>query len=578
MTSTVTPQDRSASGSASERLLSWLQLAGLGLLTLSWLVPNHYPPWTSFYNELVATAGFALFALSKVGDLAKSRLPNTVWVLAAVALIPVLQFWFGLLAFSGDVWVSMTYVLGLAAAIAVGSVWARKNAIRAAEALCTTVLLGALVSCALAVAQLVRNEPWDIWLVHIAPSDRTGANLGQPNNLAMLLALGCMSVLLLRESGRINRAVAAALVVTLLAGGALTQSRTALLFGPAVLALYIFAKWRGVGFLTPMRTVAFWVLIQWLLYFAWPHVQTVLLEAPQIGLAERGTQSIRTQMWPMLIDALNQAPWSGYGWLQVGAAELAVVNKYPPVEELWLHGHNLFLELLVWAGYPVGTLLIALVVYWYVNRARRVASIESAIALMMVSMFGIHAMLELPHHYLYFLLPIGLAIGQLEAGVQAPGVLPRQLSIVPPLAALVLAALLCKDYFTVESDFRLARFENLRIGSVHADRAAPDAPFLSTITAFLRFTRAPPAGGLSDAEIADMRTIVRRYPYPPSLARFAQVLALNGRPDEARDTVLMIRQIFGLGTYLRLRGELKEAVADGAVGLGPLVDSLPDKP
>ena len=578
MASTATMQDPMTKASAPERISSWCQFIGLGLLALSWLVPNHYPPWTSFYNELVATTGFGLLALSKVGDLARSRLPNTVWVLVAVAFIPALQFWLGILAFSGDVWVSMTYIFAFAASIAVGSVWAQNNSARAAEALSMTVLIGALASCALAVAQLIRNEPWDIWLVHIAPSERTGANLAQPNNLALLLGLGCISVLLLRERRRFGRGLTAAFIVVLLAGAALTQSRTALLFGPTVLALFVLAKRRGVGFGTRSRDIAFWLLVQWLFFFVWPHVQEALLEAPQVALAERGVQSVRTQMWPMLVDALHQSPWTGYGWLQVGAAELAVVNRYPPVEELWLHGHNLCLELLLWAGYPLGVLLIGLMVFWFVGHAKRAASIESAIALMMVAIFGVHAMLELPHHYLYFLLPIGLVIGQLEAARHGQGVLPRQISLVPPLAALTLAILLCKDYFTVESDFRLARFENLRIGSIRAEQAAPNAPFLSTITAYLRFTRKAPAAGLSDGEIAEMRAVVRRYPYPPSLARFAQVLALNGRLDEARSTVLMIRQMFGLGTYLRFRDELKDAVAAGATGLGALVASLPDQP
>lgn len=564
-----------AASTVLERGAAWLRVLGLACLALAWLVPNHYPPWTTFYNELVAFVGLGVLALGLGRPLVRARMSNTVWVLAAVALIPACQYAFGLLSFSGDAWVSAAYLFGFAAAIALGTAWAAADSPRAAELLCVTILAGAVISCGLAALQARPGEPWDLWLVQMQDS-RAGANLAQPNNLATLIGLGAVAVLLLRERGRIGRWAASLLLVVLLAGCALTQSRTALFFGVAILACTVLAARRGgLRLRTRTATIALWTIAQWALFTAWPVMQEHLGLGTQAGLMERGTQTPRLQMWPMLIEALNHVPWSGYGWLQVGAAELAVVNQHPPVGELWLHGHNLFIELFVWMGYPLGALVSALVLFWYVDRARKVRSVEALAALMCVTLFGLHAMLELPHHYLYFLAPIGLFIGQLEVAAGARGLVSRRLNVLPVLVAGVLAFLLCRDYWTVESDFRLARFENLRIGTVRAEQSAPNAPFLSTITAYLRFIRTAPASGLSAAQIDEMRAVVRRYPYPPVLARFAQTLALNGRLDEARATAWTVRQLFGIGTYEKMRQEVVDAAASERPELQPLAKALP---
>jgi len=41
-----------------------IKLTALLLVTVAWLVPNHYPPWSSFYNEATAAFGLALLAVS----------------------------------------------------------------------------------------------------------------------------------------------------------------------------------------------------------------------------------------------------------------------------------------------------------------------------------------------------------------------------------------------------------------------------------------------------------------------------------------------------------------------------------
>ena len=112
-----------------------LAFFAIAALTLSWLIPDHYPPWSSFYNESASALGLLLIALLVGRCWSTSRVTlASVWVLA-VALIPMLQWAFGFLYYSGDMWVAVLYLFGFAVAISVGQMWAQVDAGQSAELL-----------------------------------------------------------------------------------------------------------------------------------------------------------------------------------------------------------------------------------------------------------------------------------------------------------------------------------------------------------------------------------------------------------------------------------------------------------
>jgi hypothetical protein len=290
----------------------------------------------------------------------------------------------------------------------------------------------------------------------------------------------------------------------------------------------------------------------------------------------RGVGSIRFQMWAMLVDALSISPWAGYGWLQGGAAELAAVDRRAPVGELWLHSHNLFLDLLVWCGYPLGLTLSLLVVYWFVSRWLGICSVESAIGMLLIGVLGIHSMLELPHHYAYFLIPAGLWAGVIESerrvsswgGVRATGALS--------LVGLAMLIGIWRDYSVIEEEFRTVRFEYVNIGPVVSDRHAPPAPFLSGLTAYLRVSRTPYDVPLSKEDLAEFERVVSRFPYATLMARYAAALAINHREAEARAVFEKIRRINGEYGYSGQRKALIKYADERAPQLRQFAHALPD--
>lgn len=527
-------------------------------MVAAWLIPNHYPPWTSFYND--ACMGLALFfVVLSVARIRPIVVPRIAWAVAALALIPWLQWAIGLLKFSGDAWICTLYVLGFATAIAAGFMATRASPRTYGELMACSVLVAAILSASLAFMQSLEVWGLGIWIGEIATGMRASANLLQSNNFATLLAWGAVGLLMLREMGWLGRGTSALLLAVLLAACALSQSRTSLAYGPVFLLGMALARRHGVVFKTRLSTVAIATAVGWALIFATPsfmsHVELTALQT----VSERGSGSLRWQVWPILADGLAQRPWTGYGWLQVGAAELASADKFAPTGELYLHAHNLFFEMVLWCGYPLGLLIVAVMIWWFVSRWMRVATVESAAAMIAVTILGAHGMLELPYQYAYFLLPAGLWVGLVEAQrVRAMG-RGSAWNAALPAATFALFLAVCWDYPAVEEDFRLVRFETLHIGRLRAAQPAPDAPFLSSLTAFLRFSRMTPAPGMNEQQLTFMVDEAKRYPYAASLYRVAVSLALNGRPEEARQWFLKTRYIHGEALYKRLKQNLRDA-------------------
>ncbi len=550
-----------------------LELFGLILIGLCWLVTDHYLPWLCAYNDSVAAVAlFCLLAstVSRLNSTQPRQVPKVFWALVAVACIPWLQWACGQLAFFDDALLGSVYVLGLALAVLCGFEWSRRDGPGSAIRMATVVLTGAALSAVIALMQAFDLGSLGVWTLPFALGGRAGANLAQPNNLATLLGLGALALLLLRERDHLGGGTSGALLFLLLLGAATTQSRTALLFGPATVAGVWLARRRGVPMRTPPWVIALAGAAHWLLVWAWPPIQQAMLFQGTASLADRSMDAGRLQAWGMFWDALSTSPWLGFGWLQTASAQLAAADRHAPLHSVWQHAHNVFLELLLWCGYPLGLLLCSLIVYWFASRLRRVTSIEAVIGMMMVTIFGIHSLLELPHHYAFFLIPVGWWLGRVEHDVGAGAVRGASWRWLPLTLSVVMVGCLLKDYPSVEESFRHALFEVRRIGPPYPGELVPDAPFLPSLASTLRWVRAPAAAGMSAQDLTSLESSTKRFPYPASMVKLAYGWALNGRLPQGVQMFQKIYFIHGLSAYRVALGELHERVQAGDAGLAAL--------
>lgn len=505
-------------------------------LAVAWLLPNHYPPWSTFHMD-AWTAIMMLLAATAV--IVRSTGP-VAWqgitlLVAVLILIPGLQYGFGMVMMSGTAWISIAYLTGFLLALLIGARWESASPGQLADGLFLAIVIAALVSVGLQLHQWLSLDLLDIWSMGDGYG-RPFANFGQPNNLGTFLLWGLLAAAWGLARQRIGVWVALFMASYLLFGLALTQSRTAWL----AVVILVGASWIWRRLWSDPRWP--WVVTGLGLYFAlcvisigWLNRLFLLTLSSDMGDITRMSGELRSVVWALFIDAALQQPYLGYGWNQVGLAQLTAALDHPALHVPFSHSHNLFLDLMLWCGIPVGLFVSVYLVRWFWRSLRAVSSAEDAVLLLFLCVVGNHAMLELPLHHAYFLLPVGLVMGALNVRLGAPPILVvgRWSVIVVWLASVALLSLLIRDYSRVEASYQTLRFEWAHIKS-ETRGGPPEVLLLTQWREFIRLARFEPTNGMSADDLDWMRKVTSTYRSTGAFHKLATALAMNQQPDEAQ--------------------------------------------
>lgn len=542
---------------------------GLIFYALAWLLPNHYPPWVNFHSEFLAFLGLGAMLGSMLWRKATTiRVPSWVPALLVLAVVPWLQHAAGLVFFAGDALVSSYYLVGLAVAITLGyscTLPARLagNAPGAAGLLPFAMMLlaAALLSALLGFLQwLSLTEALTTSAMHIEPGERVMANLGQPNQLASLLLMGMVALAFIFEQRRIGRLglfLAAAFMTWVIV---LTGSRTAFLSALAIV-LFLLLKKRYKGESLPPRFLVIWFAGFVLAILAAPSIHEFLLlgDVRNVALTD---QNGRALIWQQTMAAIADAPWLGYGWNQTPVAQATGALQYPGTL-FFSNAHNLVLDLCAWVGLPLGIALSAACAYWFFTRIKRARSPEAVYAMAMLLPIAVHSMLEFPFAYAYFLLAAGLLIGVAEASTAL--VPPFSLSVPAGWGMLALLAAIggyqSYEYILVEEDYRVARFENLRVGRTPEDYRAPHVRLNTQLAALLSVLRQPAVPAMTSTQMESLRQVSLRFGFRPLVFRYAVALGLNGDPEGASRQMQVLRGMYGERYYQATKMEMERLAA-----------------
>lgn len=517
------------------KLFSPFWLSGwAGVLSSSWILPNHYYPWLAFHRD--AWTSISLLIAAAV-VLWRSKIPMFIhwlplfWVILMV--IPGLQTLFGLIPLAGVAWISSAYMAGFCFALVIGAQWEANQADQLGDGLFLAIGIAALVSVGLQLQQWLQIDGIELWKMGGGP-ERPFANFGQPNQLGTFLLWGLLAVGWGWERRHLGWSVAVLMSTFLLFGLALTASRTAWI-GLTLLVVGS-GMWRGLW-----RSPRLPFMISGLgLYFVLCVATQAWLRAAILGDVPLPADYLnpmsgqqRLVAWAVFWDAIWQRPWFGYGWYQVVPAQMAVAAGHPVLHGVFTSTHNLFLDLFIWCGVPLGLLIsVSLLVWgWQKIRATRHAT-EVILLLFLVVVFN-HSLLELPLHYAYFLLPVGLVMGVLNSRLGDAPVcfMPRWTSISVWFAVTLLLALIIRDYARVEPSHENLRMEKMRIKVAHID--APDVLLLTQWRDFIEVSRVAPSAGMNPENIDQMRRVVNFFAGPFLIHKLATALALNHQGDEA---------------------------------------------
>lgn len=528
----------------------WRSIAII-LLAATWLLPNHVMPWLAFHADLWCAFVLILigaYVISQTQAIPALPLPTITGLL--LSLIPIAQYFNGQLPYAGQAWVCSAYLFGFAIAVYIGKVGASSKNSNFLHVFAIAIVLAAGASTLIQVYQWTGLTAGlgltDIWIVE-SSGQRPAANLGQPNQLASLHLWGMLACLVLFSGGVISRRFSLCLLVLLVVGLALTQSRAGLLGLVVVLA--------AVACLQSSRSLAlarFDALFIGLAYAAALFAQETLaqglfLDNP-LSLSGRSVNEKRPGAWLMFLDAALLRPWTGYGWFQGVSAHLAVAQRYVDVHGLYAQSHNLFIDFVLWIGLPAGIALSLGVLTWVVAALRRIRMQDQTAVLLLTMLLtiGIHAMVELPLHYGYFLWPAGIVVGMVDHMAGMPEFKVRWFNLKHALwgglmTCLLACALALYDYLPIEAALVDLGLEHNQV--IGPPAKVPKALIFDQLEDAAWLIQYQPRVGMSAEEMTRVKQVVTSYPSALFLTKYILSLALNEELAEARRWMIVTNAI-----------------------------------
>lgn len=513
------------------------------MLALVWLAPNHQAPWGSFHHEfLMAIALVGICLISAWQTKWKFCVSTTAGLLFLASLLPWLQWIFGLLPKLGTAFISASYILAFALSIVIGNGGAPAADKRFFLILFCALALASFLNVPVQIIQyyqLYSQELDSLVMMLITPisaGHRPSGMILQPNQLATIHVWGLVGLTWLRYRRLITMPFFLSGFSVITIGIGLTQSRAGLLEMLVVLGLLVFALHA-----VPRRDViwtwagAIALLIVWSLNF------TAVAEWLGVGSTAVARLSAidgaRIDAWRAFWAAVMQRPWTGYGITDVGYAYVAVAVERPDIYigQRFVHAHNALLDLVLWVGLPLGVLTAGAFIVWLFRRTVTLSvEPENVFPLAVVVALGVHAMLELPHHFLYFIVPAGFCIGWLcNADIRQPvWTLPRSAWGASSAAVVALVTPIAMDYFPYQERYTEWRYENQRVGK-RPDIEVHKPIVLNQIHDELVLYRFPLFVNMPADQLQWIADTARSVNSPPAYFAAAKAQALAGHRDEA---------------------------------------------
>ncbi len=524
-----------------------LILASL-LLSFAWLSPFHTYPWVTFSSELAAFgAGLALLAFFLNRNI---QIPKLQLYILPVVIVPILQWSFGLVFDFSIALLSSVYLLGFWFMVVMGynlslQTDAREQLMQRA---CWLLLIIASVTSLIAMVQWLGFES-SVYGIMQLKGNRPYANFGQPNNLATFLIVGLMGALFLYEKHKASLWLLIPASLSILFAICLTQSRTSLLVCIFICIYWVIKQYKNkprLNFIKLFGWAATYFLIAGYLLPIIAQVMTTNVgEAVThtASLAQRaGSGHERLGMWMQIIHAIGERPWFGYGWNQTSVAVVESIH-FNTVQVWFNSAHNILLDLLVWNGLPLGFLIIAYFAIWLFWLSKNAKDTISIVAILMVSAILMHAMLEFPQRYAYFLLPMGFLLGLIQA--QTPNLngvsLHRNIIRCVWLVSLILLLLIWRDYKLFQENSKLV-FKQKPVSEEIL--GSSKILILTQFQQRLDWIALKPQTLMSDSDLSVIGEMVENKATPYNLKKYAQLLVYNHKLDEAQKQLFVLQQLY----------------------------------
>ncbi|EXI02838.1 PglL family O-oligosaccharyltransferase [Acinetobacter baumannii] len=518
------------------------------LLGFAWLSPFHYNPWVMFSSEMSTfAAGLSVLAALFYQNI---KIPRAQLLLLPFILIPIVQWAFGLIFDFSTALLSTFYLLGFWFMVLAGYNLSldQKKRDQIFSGFSLLVIITSLFTSLIAIFQWLNIESHLIYTLHLI-GNRPYGNFGQPNNMATFLIIGLLGCLYLYEKNKVTLWLLLPSALIILFTIALSQSRTSWIVFPFLLIYWMvkqFGKQKRFRFVQGLLwCLAFFLIAGLILPYITQFIEfstnTEITETSSF-VARAGSGHERIGMWIQILHAIAQQPWLGYGWSQTSVAVVDSI-QYGTVHVWFNSAHNVLLDIIIWNGIPIGIVIIAYFACWFVWLNQQAKETISIIAIMMVCTVLIHAMLEFPQRYAYFLLTCGFLLGIIQA--QTPVlkgiVLNKQVLRLIWGVSLILLLAIWRDYNVYVTNSNLL-FKNKQ---PNAEVFGSNQIFVLTqFEQRLKWIEMKPETTLSDADLAVWGNFVKNKATPYNLRKYAQLLAYNGKVEQAEQQIFILQHLY----------------------------------
>lgn len=520
------------------------------IISFSFLNPIHFNPWPSFLSEIIFFIGFLyLVLISKV-----IYIPKKILFILFLSIIPIIQFLLGWvfyfsIAILGSIyifcfWLSIVVAYNL---VCEKNLFNQNNDILLMDLISYFYIFICFSSSIIAIIQWL-NIPYSTQYISGMVGNRPFANLAQPNHLATLISMGVIGCFYLYERKKLNSIILIFFTFIFLFAIALTQSRTTWLF-VLVLIVFVLYKRKDFNFRLSVFLMLLWLGLFILFVLSIPSLSDFLSNYFNIiigmGIVERATTGyLRFDIWNQAIHAIMEKPWFGYGWNQTSSAQYIMIERYPG-KEWFSSAHNIILDIFLWNGIILGSLVVLFFSISYLSSFIRNKKIDTIFSCFMLMPILVHCFLEYPFKYAYFLLPAGFFWGIMisEGDMLRYKIRSVYFKVIPILSFILLGYIFKEFSESIDNNLAANTYE-MNEREDQFELAYP-VYILDEFRHRSQWFALYPYTKLDRNDLDEIKKMVSLHLTSYDLLKFAKILSYNGYRNEAISQLKILEILYG---------------------------------